>query len=373
MQSLRNQILQCACLLLLNATAFSQTEDSPDSPPNALVAAIATPTDAVERNFTIMNVRKLSGRIAFSATVDERDRIFVLDLNAGKVRTVVNGPGNNSYPSWSPDGKRLVFSSDRDGNREIYISDWDGANQTRITQNTVADDNPTWGNNNDELIFYRDRSEKDNADSNIVSYQISTAAERILTNFRKRNTTPRVSPLDGSIAYSTSRFWPGWDVCVWDRTRSHEQCLLSGTASYCRAAWSPSGKYLAYSVGTLNIIDIGYLNIEDGTKTTLTELTGKEYDPTWSPSEGLIAFVSEAEQTGIFNLYITDLQKKVTPILKSQYSIRYPSWSAAKTLQLEAARIREQELAESAKAAEAILAPEATIVPTIEPLAAPTP
>jgi Tol biopolymer transport system component len=359
---------------MLSTVAHGQNEISQDAPPNALVAAIATPTDAVERNFTIMNVRKLSGRIAFSATVDERDQIFVLDLNAGKVRTVINGPGNNSYPSWSPDGKRLAFASDRDGNREIYVSDWDGANQMRITQNIVADENPSWGNSNDEVIFYRDRNTKDNADSNIVSYTISSGTESILTNFRKRNTTPRVSPVDGSIAYSTSRFWPGWDVCVWSRTRNSEQCLLSGTLSYCRAAWSPSGKYLAYSVGTLNMIDIGYLNIEDGDKTTLTELSGKEYDPTWSPSEGLIAFVSEAEQSGVFNLYITDLQKKVTPILKSQYSIRYPSWSAAKTLQLEAARIREQELAESAQAAELSITPEvATALPTVEPAAALTP
>lgn len=338
--------------LIAASTVSAQLPGSEEIPTQSpLVAAIATPTNQFERNFSIMNVRKLSGRILFSASVEGLERIFVLDLNAGKVRTLVDGPSNNSYPTWSPDGKQFVFASDRDGNREIYIANWDGTNQRRITFNKVADDNPTWGKSANEIVFYRDRTQEKDPDSNLISYNIHTGEELTLTNFRKRNTTPRVSPIDGSIAYSTSRFWPGWDVCIWNRQIQKESCPLNGKLSYCRAAWSPSGKFMAYSVGTLSMIDIGYIKLEDGTPTTLTEMSGKEYDPTWSPDESLIAFVSEAEKEGIFNLYITDLQKKVTPILRSNYSIRYPNWSKYTTLELEASRIREQELAEMAAAA----------------------
>ena len=40
------------------------------------------------------------------------------------------------------------------------------------------------------------------------------------------------------------------------------------------------------------------------------------------------------------------VQKKVTPLLKSPYSIRYPTWSGTKTFELEAERLRKQEVRE---------------------------
>ncbi|NIV12097.1 MAG: hypothetical protein GWN62_12730, partial [Aliifodinibius sp.] len=43
-------------------------------------------------------------------------------------------------PSWSPDGSKLVYSSNRDGNWEIYVINADGSNARRLTHLEVADD-----------------------------------------------------------------------------------------------------------------------------------------------------------------------------------------------------------------------------------------
>ncbi|UCE06399.1 MAG: PD40 domain-containing protein, partial [bacterium] len=53
----------------------------------------------------------------------------------------------NNYelsPSWSPDGKKIVFTSRRDGNAEIYVMNADGSEQTRLTNNIFLDSGPSW-------------------------------------------------------------------------------------------------------------------------------------------------------------------------------------------------------------------------------------
>ncbi len=57
---------------------------------------------------------------------------------------LTNNIANDRYPSWSPDGKKIVFASDRDFNSEIYIMNADGTNQTRLTRNSIDDNQPAW-------------------------------------------------------------------------------------------------------------------------------------------------------------------------------------------------------------------------------------
>jgi len=53
-------------------------------------------------------------------------------------------PGHDRNPSWSPDGKRIAFESNRDGNWEIYVMNANGRNQRRLTNNPALDFSPVW-------------------------------------------------------------------------------------------------------------------------------------------------------------------------------------------------------------------------------------
>jgi len=46
--------------------------------------------------------------------------------------------------SWSPDGQKIAFTSERDGNWEIYVMNADGSNQTRMSDDTHIDRYPKW-------------------------------------------------------------------------------------------------------------------------------------------------------------------------------------------------------------------------------------
>jgi Tol biopolymer transport system component len=44
---------------------------------------------------------------------------------------------NNVSPAWNPNGKQIVFLSDRSGEWEFYVMDADGSNQRQILKNVT--------------------------------------------------------------------------------------------------------------------------------------------------------------------------------------------------------------------------------------------
>jgi len=56
----------------------------------------------------------------------------------------ISGP-RTGLPSFSPDGRKIAFVSNRDGNREIYVVNIDGTGLTNLTRNPAADEEPSWG------------------------------------------------------------------------------------------------------------------------------------------------------------------------------------------------------------------------------------
>ena len=50
----------------------------------------------------------------------------------------------DKLPSWSSNGKRIIFVSDLHGNAEIFTMDEDGSNQQRLTNNDYNDTQPRW-------------------------------------------------------------------------------------------------------------------------------------------------------------------------------------------------------------------------------------
>jgi Tol biopolymer transport system component len=93
--------------------------------------------------------------------------IYVADADGTNVVNLTNSlgiPGRgqfNDWPTWSPDGKKISFISDRDGKPadfgirfkyawQIYTMDADGSNVIRIINNNYADGSPSWASVPDE-------------------------------------------------------------------------------------------------------------------------------------------------------------------------------------------------------------------------------
>ncbi len=61
-----------------------------------------------------------------------------------------------SHPAWSPDGRKIVFFSDRASNDEIYVMNADGSEQRRLTRDPGNDWGPRWSPDGQMIAFERD-------------------------------------------------------------------------------------------------------------------------------------------------------------------------------------------------------------------------
>lgn len=84
--------------------------------------------------------------------------IFKIHPDGSGLVNLTNAPGNNFMGDWSPDGKRIVFVSQRDGNRQLYVMNADGSNQVRITDGSWENSLPRWSPDGQYIVFESNRS-----------------------------------------------------------------------------------------------------------------------------------------------------------------------------------------------------------------------
>jgi serine/threonine protein kinase len=83
-----------------------------------------------------------------------QDDIVVVSRDGTQWRDLTNDKSFDRYPRWSPDGKRIAFTSDRCGRYEIWLQDADAANLRQLTFDTEGDTTfPLWSPDGSQLLF----------------------------------------------------------------------------------------------------------------------------------------------------------------------------------------------------------------------------
>jgi len=88
--------------------------------------------------------------------------IFEGDLDGGNLKNLTNAKGYDAEGSFSTDGKQIVFCSNRDGHLNLFIMDADGGNVRQLTKTKDCyNGGPFLSPDGKQVIFRSDRKEKD--------------------------------------------------------------------------------------------------------------------------------------------------------------------------------------------------------------------
>ncbi len=110
---------------------------------------------------------------------------------------------HDEYPSWSPDGKKIVFQSNRlDGNFELYSMNADGNNIERLTFNTKEDETPVWSPSGKEILFSRYLEGENNE---LFTIAPNGSKEKRLTNHPLRDGHAKYNADGSKIIFNSQR------------------------------------------------------------------------------------------------------------------------------------------------------------------------
>ncbi len=115
-------------------------------------------------------------------------------------------------PSWSPDGKQLVFTGYDGGLSDLYLVNADGSNLRRLTNDQYADLHPVWSPDGTTIAFATDRGPETDFETlrignmRIATYDLATGRIDVLPGMEQgKNVSPQWSPDGQAIAFVSDR------------------------------------------------------------------------------------------------------------------------------------------------------------------------
>lgn len=288
--------------------------------------------------------------------------LWTMRADGSGKRRIARLPGSDTYPSWAPDGRRVVFTSHRHGNGELYLLDLQTSQVTRLTDHPASDDHARWSPDGRNIAFlsWRDGDEalyvlspgsnapvRVNTGRSAAAPSWSSDGKWILFHSRtdsgteifrvrapqaepervpSRPVAAQLSNVSSSGARDRQSAWsPDSNFLVfvsdrlqgvhWGESALYLLDLRTGRAGRVRRSiedgrpsWSPDGRYLAFESTDRDESRRIYVSAPDGRSSrNLTPLPGSYGHPAWSPDSTQIAFAGRPASAKSYDIYRTDL------------------------------------------------------------------
>ncbi|HEX3047570.1 MAG TPA: hypothetical protein VHY08_22655 [Bacillota bacterium] len=224
---------------------------------------------------------------------------------------------NNSQAALLSLPNKIFFTSYRDGNAEIYSMKPDGSSQTRLTNNTAYDGQPSCSADTNKFVFVSDRA----GNKEIYSMNSDGASFHRITYHPANDLDPALSADGTKIAFVSDRDG-GCEIYTMAFNGSGLTRLTFTSTEERYPAWSPDGTMIAFSANN----GVWVMNADGSNVRSVTNLSGPASQPSWSPQGDRIAFgVAENGNSKIYVIYVDG--SGLIPLINDPAYDRDPSWS----------------------------------------------
>ena len=215
-------------------------------------------------------------KIAFTYKGD----IFTVPAKGGAATRLTSNSAYEAMPVWSPDGRKIAFTSDREGGADIYIMNADGGEATRLTFNSAAE--TPWAFTPDGSAIVYSAAIQDAPGSLLFPASWQTELYRVPVK------GGRPVQILSTPAEAVSYLPDGKSFVYVDRKGLEDEWRKHHTSSITRDLWK-------YDAST-------------GRHTNLTDRAGEDRSPVVSPDGKTLWFLSERDG-GSFNVYSAPLDR----------------------------------------------------------------
>ena len=217
-------------------------------------------------------------RIAYVSFEKIMPRIYIQTIATGQRQVISDYPGINGAPAWSPDDKKLALAlSKNSAAPKIYFINLENKRLSQVSFGFSIDTEPTWSQDGKSLLFTSDRG------GGPQIYQINLNGKQLqrITFDGSYNARASYSP-DGKMIVVLNRDQGMYNIAVQDL---EDDTLFSVTHSGYEASpsFSPNGQMILFESKPDKRGLLGMASVDGRINCRLPTPEGDVQDPVWSP------------------------------------------------------------------------------------------
>jgi TolB protein len=226
-------------------------------------------------------------RIAFSAARrGGKSDIFLMAADGSAVRAVTRlRPGFNLTPTWSPDGRSIVFVHNSREGTDLYSVGRRGRNLLRLTTSPrIVERAPEWSPDGTKILFSRAREVGSPTDEDLYTIAPDGSDLTRVTTSRLHDFQGSWSPDGSRIAFVRETRRLGPKVFVMDAGGTDATRLTTDAVEEFWPAFSPDGTRIAVARCADFTCDLYLMDPDGSDPTQLTGSPGLDSRPDWQPT-----------------------------------------------------------------------------------------